>query len=88
MNSPIFNNNIARFEIKGSLNSETYLDLLAIYIRRSYKIKSLDLIPTKRLSGAFWFRCFRNFSNNLFPINWIGINYPARSPDLAPFDFS
>ncbi|XP_031329394.1 uncharacterized protein LOC116181049 [Photinus pyralis] len=91
----IFNHNIiGPFEIEGNLNSETYLDLLVTKVGPA-------LEDVARENQEIWFQqdgCpahfglnVRHFLNNSFPNHWIGrsgtINWPARSPDLAPCDF-
>lgn len=91
----IFNNKIiGPFEIEGNLNSEKYLDLLVIKVGPA-------LEEAARENQEIWFQqdgCpahfgldVKNFLNDAFQNRWIGrggaINWPARSPDLAPCDF-
>lgn len=91
----IFNNQIiGPFEIEGNLNSQTYLQLLMTKVGPALEEVARD-------NQEIWFQqdgCpahygieVRNFLNDSFPNHWIGrggaINWPARSPDLAPCDF-
>lgn len=91
----IFNNHIiGPFIIDGNLNSAKYLELLQNYIGPA-------LQEVAHENQEVWFQqdgCPAHFSadvreylNNAFPDHWIGrggtINWPARSPDLAPCDF-
>lgn len=91
----IFNSNIiGPFEIVGNLNSETYLELLINEIG-----PALDSVA--RENQEVWFQqdgcpahfgvSVRDYLNQAFPNRWIGrggtLNWPARSPDLAPCDF-
>jgi hypothetical protein len=82
------------FEIEGNLNSATYLDLLVTKVgpaleevaRENQEICfQQDGCPAHFGPGV---RIFLNYS---FPNCWIGrggaINWPARSPDLAPCEF-
>lgn len=91
----IFNNTIiGPFEIIGNLNSGSYLELLINNVGPAVE-------EAARENQEVWFQhdgCPAHFGVNVreyldqtFPNRWIGrggiINWPARSPDLAPCDF-
>lgn len=90
----IFKNRIIPFEIMGNLNSDMYLELLQNHIG-----PALD--EAAAVDEDIWFQqdgCpahyginVREYLDLVFPNRWIGrgggINWPARSPDLAPCDF-
>jgi len=86
---------VGPFFINGNLNSETYLQLLTDQI-----VPSIQEIVGDNF-GDVWFqqdgapphygRIVRNYLNDTFPNRWIGrrgtIEWPPRSPDIAPLDF-
>jgi hypothetical protein len=78
----IFNNNIiGPFEIEGNLNSATYLDLLVTKVGPA-------LEEVARENQEIWFQqdgCPAHFGLGVGRGG--AINWPARSPDLAPCDF-
>lgn len=91
----ILNNNIiGPYEIIGNLNSNSYLNLLINQIGPALEEVAYE-------NQEIWFQhdgCpahyglqVREYLNNNFPNCWIGrggtINWPPRSPDLAPCDF-
>lgn len=86
---------IGPFFIEGNLNSQLYLELLQNRVIQALLDLNIDL-------NTLWFqhdgapahssRQVREYLNTVFPHRWIGrggeIEWPPRSPDLAPNDFS
>lgn len=84
---------VGPFFIQGSVNTDRYLELLQNSV--------VPAITNLHLQGV-WFQQdgapahyslqTRNYLNQVFPNRWIGrggiIEWPARSPDLSPNDFS
>jgi hypothetical protein len=89
----IGNQIIGPFFFDGTLNGQTYLDLLQNHVGPK--------LSENNIEGEVWFQHdgapghysteVINYLNICFPEHWIGrrgtIDWPARSPDLTPLDF-
>lgn len=86
---------IGPFFIDGNLNSELYLELLQNRVIPALNNLNFDLNKVwfqHDGAPAHYSRQVREFLNIAFPQRWIGrggeIQWPPRSPDLSPNDFS
>ena len=80
---------IGPYFIEGYLTGERYLQLLEENV--AVAVENLELVDQHDGCPSNNSRQVKEYLDNTFPHHWIGrggtINWPARSPDLAPNDF-